>query len=204
MHPKDYPWSFGDPLFCDTPRPNETREAVDAARVLGPVDDVPGAAGLRILLVGDSTACSLFPGLRAVGEEAGAFVAQAAVFGCGVASGEITTTRNEQITPHTERCQDMVNEAVDPAIFQLRPQVVVWMSIWEKSDLVVDGETLVSGTAAGDAEMQRRMDWELGAALRRTAPRLFCSRKRRRHPTTCRARATRATRSTTRATRWST
>jgi len=55
----------------------------------------------------------------------------------------------------------MVNEAVDPAIFQLRPHVVVWMSIWEKSDLVVDGETLVSGTAAGDAEMQRRMDWEL-------------------------------------------
>ena len=29
------------------------------------------AAGLRILLVGDSTACSLFPGLNAVGDEAG-------------------------------------------------------------------------------------------------------------------------------------
>ncbi len=160
-HPTHYPWSFGDPLFCDTPRPNETSEAVDKARALGPIDSSADAAGLRVLLVGDSTACSLFPGLAAVGEEAGAFVAQAAVFGCGVASGEITTTRNEQITPHTERCQNMVNEAVDPAVFQLRPHVIVWMSIWEKSDLVVDGETLVSGTPAGDAEMLRRMDWEL-------------------------------------------
>ncbi len=160
-HPTAYPWSYGDPLFCDTPRPNETREAVDEAKALGAARSFPGAAGLRILVVGDSTACSLFPGLAAVGDESGAFVAQAAVFGCGVASGEITTTRNEQITPHTERCQTMVNEAVDPAMFQLRPQVVVWMSIWEKSDLVLGNETLVSGTAAGDDEMLRRMDWEL-------------------------------------------
>jgi hypothetical protein len=113
------------------------------------------------VLVGDSTACSFFPGLAAVGEKYGAYVAQAAVFGCGVASGQITTTRNEQITPHSERCPDMVNEAVDPAIFEVRPQIVVWMSIWEKSDLVVGNQTLVSGTPEGDAEMQRRMDWEL-------------------------------------------
>jgi hypothetical protein len=161
IHPKTYPWSFGDPLFCDTPPASETREAVDEATILPRLDLAAKAEGLRILLIGDSTACSFFPGLKAVGEKYGAFVAQAAVFGCGVASGQITTTRNEQITPHSERCPDMVNEAVDPAIFEVRPQIVVWMSIWEKSDLVVDGETLVSGTAAGDAEMQRRMDWEL-------------------------------------------
>jgi len=166
MHPTHYPWSYGDPLFCDTPRASETREAVDEARRLGPLAGSSNAAGLRILIVGDSTACSLYPGLKAVGNQAGAYVAQAAVFGCGVASGEITTTRNEQITPHTERCQDMVNEAVDPAIFEIRPQVVVWMSIWEKSDLVVGNETLVSGTPAGDAEMLRRMDWELARLTR--------------------------------------
>src|SRR5207244_2830121 len=106
------------------------------------------ADGLRILLVGDSTACSLYPGLAAVGNDVGATVAQAAVFGCGVASGQITTTRNEQITPHSERCQPMVNEVVDPAVAGLRPDVVVWMSIWEKSDLLENGNTLVSGTPA--------------------------------------------------------
>jgi peptidoglycan/LPS O-acetylase OafA/YrhL len=160
IHPTAYPWSFGDPLYCDTPRATDTREAVDEARKLAPLDVTPGS-GLRILLVGDSTACSFYPGLKAEGDRYGVYVAQAAVFGCGVASGQITTTRNEQITPHSERCQDMVNEAVDPAIYEVRPQVVVWMSIWEKSDLVVDGKTLVSGTPAGDAEIQRRMDWEL-------------------------------------------
>ncbi|MDT5001279.1 MAG: hypothetical protein QOK12_3384, partial [Mycobacterium sp.] len=158
---KTYPWAYGDPLFCDTPRPNETAEAVDEARALGPPDFARYARGLRILVVGDSTACSLYPGLAAVGDEVGTTVAQAAVFGCGVASGQITTTRNEQITPHSERCPAMVNEVVDPAIAGLRPDVVVWMSIWEKSDLVEGNQTLVSGTPAGDNEMLRRMDWEL-------------------------------------------
>ena len=55
----------------------------------------------------------------------------------------------------------MVDEAVEPAIFELHPDVVVWMSIWEKSDVVVGNETLVSGTPAGDDEMLRRMDAEL-------------------------------------------
>ena len=157
----NYPWSYGDPLFCGTPRPGESREAVDEAHALGPPDLAQPVTGLRVLIVGDSTACSLYPGLKAVGDEVGAAVYQAAVFGCGVASGQITTTDDEQITPHTERCPAMVDEAVSPAIFELRPDVVVWMSIWEKSDLVVGNETLVSGTPAADAEMLHRMDGEL-------------------------------------------
>jgi peptidoglycan/LPS O-acetylase OafA/YrhL len=154
----NFPWSYGDPLFCADPRPSETREAVDAARA-GPQPVLRRPAeGLRILVVGDSTACSFFPGLRAVGDRVGAFVAQAAVFGCGVASGQITTTRGEQVTPHTERCPIMVEQAQLPAVAQMRPDVVVWMSLWEKSDVVAGGRTLASGTPAGDAEMLRRMD----------------------------------------------
>lgn len=52
----------------------------------------------------------------------------------------------------------MVDQATTRALQELQPNVVVWMSIWEKSDLVVDGRTLASGTEAGDAEMLRRMD----------------------------------------------
>ncbi|MDQ6697800.1 MAG: acyltransferase [Actinomycetota bacterium] len=156
-------WGYGDPLFCGTPRPSETKEAVDTARRLGAPNLQGSAAGLRVLLVGDSTACSFFPGMAAVGREVGADVEQASVFGCGVASGEITTTRNEQITPHTDRCAPMVQQAIDPALRELKPNVVVWMSLWEKSDLLLHGKTLVSGTPAGDAEMLRRM----GAALDR-------------------------------------
>jgi peptidoglycan/LPS O-acetylase OafA/YrhL len=154
----DGPWGFGDPLFCSNPRPQEVREADNEARRLGPPDLVRPATNLRILVLGDSTACSLFPGLKAVDDEVGAATAQAAVFGCGIASGQITTTRGEQITPHTERCPAMVEAAQVPAVDIMRPDVVVWMSLWEKSDMVADGRTLVSGTPAGDAEMLRRMD----------------------------------------------
>ncbi len=116
-----------------------------------------------MLVLGDSTACSIFPGLKAVGDEVGASVAQAAVFGCGMASGDVTTTRGEQITPHSERCPAMVESAQVPAVAEMRPDVVLWMSLWEKSDMIVNGKTLVSGTPAGDAEMLQRMD----ATLRR-------------------------------------
>jgi hypothetical protein len=151
-------WSFGDPLFCGEPRPSETREADVAARGAGPVKLPASAAGLRVLVLGDSTACSFYPGMKAVGDEVGASVAQAAVFGCGMASGEITTTRGEQITPHSERCPEMVDAAQVPAVAEMRPDVVLWMSLWEKSDMIANGATLVSGTPAGDAEMLRRMN----------------------------------------------
>lgn len=154
-------WALGDPLFCGTPRPSETKEALTEARKLGPPAVPSSAPNLKILILGDSTACSLFPGMKAVGDEAGESVAQAAVFGCGMASGQITTTRGEQITPHSERCPQMVEAAQVPALAQMRPDVVIWMSLWEKSDMVANGKTLVSGTAAGDAEMLRRMNADL-------------------------------------------
>jgi len=40
----------------------------------------------------------------------------------------------------------------------MRPDIVIWDSLWEKEDPIVDGEALVSGTPAGDAEMLKRMN----------------------------------------------
>jgi len=111
-----------------------------------------------VLLVGDSTACSLWPGLNAAGNAAGIVTDQGAVFGCGVASGEITTTRNESITPHSSRCPALVDTTEAAALSRSRPTLVIWMSIWEKSDLVVDGHTVVAGTPAGETEIMARMD----------------------------------------------
>ena len=98
----------------------------DEARKTGPPALGAPASGLRVLVLGDSTACSIYPGMKAVGDQVGASVAQAAVFGCGMASGEITTTRGEQITPHTERCPEMVEAAQagtkNPFIPQMPPR----------------------------------------------------------------------------------
>src|SRR5438132_12784377 len=35
--PPHFLWGYGDPLLCGSPRPAETREAVDANRRLGPL-----------------------------------------------------------------------------------------------------------------------------------------------------------------------
>ena len=153
----DEPWNLGDPLFCGTPRPEETAEAELAAAEGGPVD-APGATGLRLLLVGDSTACSLYPGLAAVADQVGTTVTEAVVFGCGIASGEVTSTKGEQVTPNSHRCPAMVDLALDEAERQPPADVVVWMSIWEKSDMVVGDEVLESDSEEGREEMLDRMD----------------------------------------------
>ena len=123
----------------------------------------PDAKKQRILIVGDSTVCATWTGLEVVGQDNGLKVDQGSVFGCGIASGQITTTRNEAITPNSQRCQTMVDTTEREALARTNPTVVIWMSTWEKSDLVVGGKTIVSGTPAGEKEIMSRMD----AALER-------------------------------------
>ncbi len=164
--PPSYVLNIGDPIRCGGPQPAEAeaahRENVRNGRIRLPSD----ARDLRILLVGDSTACSLWPGLREVARANRVAVAQASVFGCGVASGEIATTRGEQITPNSNRCPQLVDAALRKMLPRARPNVIVWMSIWEKSDVVEDGKTLVSGTPAGDRAMLARMDDALAQLTR--------------------------------------
>jgi peptidoglycan/LPS O-acetylase OafA/YrhL len=153
-----YIWGYGDPLICGTPRPSETQQAKAANRAEGKLSLPHSASHMRILLVGDSTACSLWTGLSAVGKANHIPIDQGSVFGCGVASDQITTTRGEQITPHSERCHNLVDTTLKKALARSRPNVILWMSIWEKSDLVINGKTLVNGTKAGDNAMLARMD----------------------------------------------
>src|SRR5262249_19520076 len=58
----NFVWGFGDPLYCGEPRPSETKEASAEAHELGTRDGAPQLNGARILVLGDSTACSFYPG----------------------------------------------------------------------------------------------------------------------------------------------
>jgi peptidoglycan/LPS O-acetylase OafA/YrhL len=153
-------WGYGDPLLCGEPRASETAEATEAS-ARGPRLPIPPAAAARVLLVGDSTACSLWPGLRAVAQQNGIATDQGSVFGCGIASGEVTSTRNEAVTPNSSRCPQFLDYAVPRALARSNPTLVIWMSVWEKSDLVVDGRTIVAGTPEWEATIQSRMDTAL-------------------------------------------
>ncbi len=156
--PPQYFWSYGDPLICGAPTPIETAGAMVAERRSGPLPLPASVRHQRVLLVGDSTACSLWPGVNAVGNAAGVATYQGSVFGCGIASGQITTTRHESITPHSSRCPALVGWTLPNALARARPTVVIWMSTWEKSDLVVAGHTVIADTPQWQAEIMARMD----------------------------------------------
>ncbi len=160
--PPQFIWGFGDPLICGDPRPDETAEAVAAANASTPLDLSSVAASQRVLLIGDSTACSLWPGLHAVGDRQGVSTDQGSVFGCGIAIDEFTSTRNEAVTPNTSRCGPFLDWAIPHALARARPTVVIWMSVWEKSDLVVDGRTIVAETPEWETEIMAR--WMRGCA----------------------------------------
>ncbi|MEY2451341.1 MAG: hypothetical protein QOD92_915 [Acidimicrobiaceae bacterium] len=164
--PPSFIWGYGDPLICGAPGPEETAEAV-AATTASPALGLPSASRQeRVLLMGDSTACSLWPGLDAVGRAEGIATDQGSVFGCGIAADEITSTRNEAVTPNSNRCRAFLDYVEPLALARSRPTVVLWMSIWEKSDLVVDGNTIVAGTPEWETTILARMD---GALARLTA-----------------------------------
>jgi peptidoglycan/LPS O-acetylase OafA/YrhL len=156
--PPNFSWAIGDPLVCGIPRLTETVEARKAAASQPSLGLPPTARSERVLLVGDSTACSLWPGLDAVGQQEGVATYQGAVFGCGVATDEVTTTRDEAVTPNSNKCRALLDYVEPRALARARPTVVLWMSIWEKSDLVIDGRTIVAGTPEWETTIQSRMD----------------------------------------------
>jgi peptidoglycan/LPS O-acetylase OafA/YrhL len=157
----DEEYHLGDPLPCGPPS-DQARTEADGAIDIFLHWVPPGAKDLKILTVGDSAMCSFYPGIYEVAARTGGVTDTAAVIGCGVASGEVTTTRGEQITPNSHRCPRLVDAALNAAFERIDPDVVVWMSVWEKSDLVTEAGTLVSGTPEHEAEIQRRMDAALG------------------------------------------
>jgi len=93
----------------------------------------------RVLVVGDSTACTMLPGLEAVGSLTGIKVEDAAVIGCGVVSGRIAPDflDGANVYAFTKVCQSRANTAVKSALKLGPPKVVIWSSSWERLALLV-------------------------------------------------------------------
>src|SRR6202020_592385 len=87
----------------------------------------------RLLVVGDSTACTMLPGLTAVAAPLGVEVEDAAVIGCGVVGGAVASN----VVSGTRRCQKRAKTAQARALRLGHPTVVLWASTWERSSLVV-------------------------------------------------------------------
>lgn len=117
-----------------------------------------------VLLVGDSTACTLLPGLQAVGPSYRMGFENGAVVGCGIVSGTLAPAYvyGVKLDGSTEQCQAEVNRAETLAIERYRPSLIVWGSTDERSSIVVStahgSQILQSGSAEWESVMLQRIN----------------------------------------------
>jgi hypothetical protein len=118
----------------------------------------------QVVVIGDSTACTLLPGLQAVGPSYGLRFENGAVIGCGVVSGLIAPIYygSVNVAAYTDKCQGKANLAETQAIERYRPSLVVWGSTDEQNSIVADTPTgskvLDTGSAEWKSVMLHRMN----------------------------------------------
>jgi peptidoglycan/LPS O-acetylase OafA/YrhL len=125
----------------------------------------PPSALAPVLVVGDSTACTLLPGLQAVGPSYGMAFFSGAVIGCGVVSGTIAplyAANGFNYYGQSSECQGQANAAESAGIEKYHPGLIVWASTEEhRSVQVTSGgkKTVVTaGTPQWKSLMRERIE----------------------------------------------
>lgn len=115
----------------------------------------------RILLVGDSTAETIYPFLRDAGAARGFSVGVAARIGCGVIDG---APKLEDGRPYidyfgdTSQCAGISLTLQSQMLASLNPDLVVWMNGWESwPSRVVDDQLVHFGTITGRRRTRTRV-----------------------------------------------
>ncbi|MGZ4713091.1 MAG: acyltransferase family protein [Acidimicrobiia bacterium] len=117
-------------------------------------------------VIGDSVACSLEPGLRALTAEGGWKFRSASIIGCGVVSNEVlASSAVPVISPRSDRCAVVAADARD-FVLAGHPRILLWVSTWERADLVVGGERASVGSPRWNRALQSRMDAVIAQAHR--------------------------------------
>ena len=139
---------------------------------------VPGSAAKdaktqlkSVVVVGDSTACTMLLGLQAVGPSYGMQFENGAVIGCGVVSGVIAPyyVNDHNIVAYTSKCQGQANEAESQALERYHPSLILWASTDERSGIVVNTshgtKVLDPGSREWRSVMLQRMDTRVNRFL---------------------------------------
>ncbi len=165
---------------CHSPAPS----VVSALRARDLAKGNPGPRDLAgpdqsVLLVGDSTACTLLPGLQAVGPAYGMQFQNGAVIGCGIVSGELAPANEfgSNVVAYTRSCQGEANGAETAGLEHAHPGLVVWASTDERNSIVVStssgGKILNAGSAEWTRVLAERMDARSRSSSR-AEPRSSC------------------------------
>jgi peptidoglycan/LPS O-acetylase OafA/YrhL len=116
------------------------------------------AAPHRILLVGDSVAVSLFPGLQRVAYGDGLQLTSGAFAGCGLLTGA-PLDPNDQPYPWGDACNNALPFIEDRAVFETNPDLVLWVSgAWDERDRIVGGAVVRLGTPQGQSVVSTLVD----------------------------------------------
>jgi hypothetical protein len=120
----------------------------------------------RILLVGDSTAVTMFPFLRDAGAARGISVGVAGRIGCGVIDGAPKLDDGRPYIDYfgdTSQCAGISLALQSQMLASLNPDLVVWLSGWESwPNRVVDGQLVHFGTITGNKTIFSRIDAAVG------------------------------------------
>lgn len=159
---------------CPTPAPSEVsqlRSAYLSGRVIpsthSPRSQKRGTdvqEGEQVLVVGDSTSCTLLPGLEAVGPSYGMHFENGTVVGCGIVSGTLAPYMygGVNLVAGTSRCQGEANRTETLALAQYHPRLVVWGSTDERQSVLVTTKTgtkiVTSGSREWYSVMTQRID----------------------------------------------
>jgi peptidoglycan/LPS O-acetylase OafA/YrhL len=113
-----------------------------------------------VLLMGDSTSCTMLPGLQAVGPSFGMNIGNGAVVGCGIVSGTEAPVIDGGIdfTRYTKTCQGKVNRVESQAIERDHPSLIVWGSTDERNSVMSGTKQLVAGSPEWRSAMLQRID----------------------------------------------
>ncbi len=119
------------------------------------------AAPLSFLVLGDSVAASLSDGLLAWSAQRGVPVAVAPVSGCGLLPG-VTLDGTSRLPYEPSRgCEASVLAASEQALRQVRPSVVVWVSVWDAVARQVDGEEVDPAKAESREALSRLVEEQI-------------------------------------------
>ena len=116
----------------------------------------------RILLVGDSTAETLYPFLRDAAGARGVDVESAARIGCSVIDGDPKLDDGRpyiDIYGDTTRCAALTSSEQNRLLATQHPDLVVWSSEWESwPNRVLDGQLVHFGTIPGNKAILAHID----------------------------------------------
>ena len=125
----------GRPTECPPPSTSQVNALRDTMRP----DQKKRTPEQRILVIGDSTACSLAVGFAAVAPSQNIQFTNASVVGCGVVSDIMAPVyvAYVDVTASSKYCEAAALHAETTALAESNPTAIVWSSGWEQGAITV-------------------------------------------------------------------